>query len=47
MKKNLNNTPINSNQNIKENKQRILVLEARKVRLSEELKNSRENPIKI
>lgn len=37
MKKNLNNTPMNSNQSIKENKQRILVLEARKVRLNEEI----------
>jgi uncharacterized protein (DUF2344 family) len=37
MKKNLTNTPINSNQSIKENKKRIVVLEARKASLHEEI----------
>ncbi|UTB32893.1 MAG: hypothetical protein NKF70_01015 [Methanobacterium sp. ERen5] len=47
MKKNLTNTPMNSNQSMKENKKRIKVLEARKDKLNEELKNSRKKPIKI
>jgi hypothetical protein len=37
MKKNLTNTPMNSNQSIKENKKRIVVLEARKDRLNDEI----------
>lgn len=37
MKKNLTNTPMNSNRSIKENKKRIIVLEARKERLNEEI----------
>lgn len=37
MEKNVNNTPINSYQSIKKIKERIIVLEARKIKLNAEI----------